>query len=200
MSVDRIFFRVSIVDTGFSTSAPADGFIDNTKVWEESAFAPNGTPGTAVPTDATAGKRKARGAYRWKLLQNHLADGQVIAYFGNVDDTAGTDGTIDSPPDRLDFTVGYDKELTDLRTDDELNPGDQLTGVNAVKRMAARAFCYNYNVNLEWYDPTHDASSRDAGVVVTTEDVDAVAAGGTLALKITDAEANITVTRVANVG
>lgn len=200
MSVDRIFFRVSIVDTGFSTSAPADGFIDNSKVWQESAFVPGGTPGTAVPTNATAGKLKGRGAYRWKLLQNHLADGQTIAYFGNVDDAASTDGTIDAPPDRIDFTVGYDKELTDLRTDDELNPGTQLTGVDAVKRMAARVFCYNYNVNLEWYDPTADAASRDAGVVVTTEDVDAVAAGGTLALKIADAEANVSVTQVSNVG
>lgn len=199
MAVIRIFFRISILDTGFSTTPPADGFIDNTKVWQESAFAFGGTPGTAVPTNAVAGKLKARGAYRWKLLQNHLGDGQVVAYFGNVDDTAGTDGTIDAAPDQLEFTVGYDKELTDIRTDDELNAGVQLTGTDAVKRMAARAFCYSYNTNLQWYDPT-ESGSRDAGVVITAEDVNACAAGGTLALRIADAEANITVTAVSNVG
>jgi len=199
MSFDRIFFRVSIVDTGFSTTAPADGFIDNTHVWEESGFAPEGTPGTAVPTNDVAGKRKGRGAYRWKLLQNHLQDGQVVAYFGNVDDSQSTNGTIDNPPDRIDFTVGYDKELTDIHTDDELNPGDQLTGVNAVRRMAARVFCYNYNTNLYWYDPTK-SNARDAGQVITEEDVDADAVGGTLTLRITDAETNVTVTQVVNVG
>jgi hypothetical protein len=199
MSVNRIFFRVTIVDTGFSTTPPADGFIDNTKVWEESAFAPEGTPGTAVPTSTATGKRKARGAYRWKLLQNHLQDGQALAYFGNVTDTGGVDGTIDSPPTEISFTVGYDKELSDIRTNDELNPGTQLTGVAAVKRMAVRCFCYNYNANLQRYDPA-ESNSLDAGIVITTEDIDAVAAGGTLTLKIADAETNTTVSQISNIG
>ena len=199
MSVNRIFFRVSIVDTGFSTVAPADGFIDNSEVWGETGFSPGGVPGTAVPTTQALGLAKARGYYRWTLLQNHLQDGRFVSFFGNVDDTAGTDGTIDNPPDRLDFTVGYDFPLTDIETNDELNPGDQLSGVAAITRMAARVFCYDYNTNLEWYDMT-EAGGRDAGVKITTEDVDAPAVGGTLALKITDAEANITCTQISNIG
>lgn len=195
MSINRIFFRVSVVDTGFA----ADGFLDNQKVWEESAFVSGGTPGTQVPTNEAAGLIKARGSYRWKLLQNHLADGQVIAYFGNVDDTAGVDGTIDAPPSRLDFTVGYDKELTDIRTNDELNPGDQLFGTAAIQRMTARALCYDYNANLSYYDPT-ESGGRDAGIVIKPVEVNAVAVGADLAAKITDAEANITCTQIDNVG
>ena len=197
----RTFYRISIVDTGFSTTAPNDGFIDNTEVWNEAAFDPkNGaTLGTHIPSTIVDGKEKARGYFRWTQLQRNLGEGAVINYFGSVDDAQSTDGTITAVPDQIDFTVGYDKQPAEIITYDENDGVTLLTGVDAVKRMAARVFVFDFNTSLEWYNPVLDVDNNPAGVQITSESVDAPAPGASLAARITDAETNITVTKVANV-
>ena len=193
----RTFYRVTIDDAGFLTTPPADGFIDQEEVWENSAYVYRGTPGTAVPTNIAAGKLKARSFWRWEQLKRFMSEAP-LNYFGSVDDTGVTSPTIDAAPGDMAFTVGYDKAPDQIQTIDENDGTTVITGADAVKRMAARVFVYDFNSALEYYDPT-ESDGIDNGVVITSEDIDKVAAGGSLAARITDAETNITVVVVANV-
>lgn len=190
---EKTYYSVSIVDTGFQTTGPNDGFIDNTKVWDESAYVYRGTPGTAVPTNKAAGLAKARGYWRFQQLKRYMSEAP-LNFFGNVT-TPGTDGTIDAPPDRIDFEVGYDRAADYIQTYDENDGTTILTGAAAVKRMAARVFVRDHNASIEHYDPT-ESGGLDNGIEMKMEDIGIVAAGADLAARITDAEANITVTEL----
>jgi len=200
MSIATNFYRVTILSSGLSTVTPGNGFIELLRAWENPNYnalpskAPNGPiPGTDIPSSVLNGTSKARGNYRWHQIRKNLSLACSPSYFGDQTDQLGTPGTIDNPPTRIDFTVGYDR-VGSLQVYDDLNPGAILVGAAAVKRSIAIVLANTYNVVWDVLDPTFDVNShriQGARAVALTV--------GALANNLTAAEAVITVTQITGI-
>jgi len=191
------FFRVAIIDTGFSTTAPADGFIELLPVWQDPAYDANPSKppvaGTDIPTDLSFGLAKARGLFRWNQIKQNISMACVPFFMGNVTDQTGINGTIDSPPTEIQFTVGY-YQSSYLKTDDELVPGTELVGALALKRFIARTLSSSYNGILSVLNPEFDDSStRITGIQMLNVTADAPESD------LATAEANVTVTKIIGI-
>lgn len=183
-------YDVTIAAAGLGGVAPADGFID-----PKSSYSYMDTAGDA-PNTAALGKAKMRANRRYKGLIMKVHE-MCNAY---VLQTTAPGATADTAPTSL--TVRFEIEQGDqvLKTADEQNAGQWLTGAAALKRCVARALMREETRNNEYYDPTvvpgRDIDGADnagiaRGPVINIETV------GALAASIATAEAAITVTKVS---
>lgn len=140
------FYRVSI--TSSQSSAPQDGFIDNTTI--EQYMTPELTGLTVVHT-----KAKERANIRYGAMVDRLNE------MTNVDlhHFIATGANAKTAPDPFVFTLEIEHGDTTLRTADEANAGQFLTGVNAIKRCIARGLIIETtNAVADYYDPTTSAA------------------------------------------
>jgi hypothetical protein len=121
---------------GASGAAPNDGFIDNLKYQQRIAL-----ENIAWPA-GTLGLRKSRANFRWTRLGNDVnALGAKITFVDPVDATSALPATIF----KLQIIVP-----TWVRTLDENNLGDELFGIDAVKRVMARVLIETNTQKIEW--------------------------------------------------
>lgn len=193
----RTYFRVEVVNTGFSTTAPNNGFIDDKRVWQYSGFSSSApyTPGTTIPTNLVTSQKKARGYLRWEQLRKNVGNLGSVSVFNNVDPTGGT---IDNSPTEIDFTVGYDY-VDSLIVDDETSPGTNLSGTAAISRLIARVFAYSYTALVPIFHPELDPQNRPYNIRYEFITAGPPAPGASVSARLTAAEANITVTQVADI-
>lgn len=139
---------------------------------------------------------KERATMRWDAIVFEL--GWLISpiFLGELIKTGNQNGT--APVTTLSFTVGYDR-INYLSTEDELNPGVQLTGTACIKRLIARALVNTYTGKQEVFDPTLTSVGNTCVRVnplqilaVTSQAIDTPA-------NLATVEANITVTQINNV-
>lgn len=167
-----VHYHVTIDLAGLGGAAPADGFIDNLSPSEYSGF----------PTTTALSEAKERANIRWEeIIRQTSRDISPI----RVLDTIATGADQDTEASEMSFTLVYDRPEY-VRTEDELNPGTYLTGIDAVKRWVARALIVDISGNRDFYSP---------------EVVDGIVQGpmilnipaGAIAPDLATAEANITV-------
>lgn len=192
MALDIVYYRVSINNmTGPNEQA---GFIDHVTVQE---YIDNGN-GT-FPASLASSENKARGNLRYIRMVNILEEVAIpllLTQFNN----AGA--TIDNEPTLFEFTIAYERPDY-IFTYNELfgtaHPSGTikiLKNENAIKRMVARTFIDDFTSNIIYpYDP----SSTNLGYQWIDKEVTAAApVTGTLEVRITTAESNITVTQIPN--
>ena len=106
--------------------------------------------------------------------------------------------TTDAPPTSFAFDMTFYRDrVTYLKTEDELNPGTFLLGLDAIKRVVARVISTDYNQNYSFFDPTVRVTRTNTNTTAQTtpprgyayELVDATK----LFANVTAAESNITV-------
>jgi hypothetical protein len=139
---------------------------------------------------------KERATMRWDAVVWELGWLMSPIFLGEIVKTGDLNGT--APITTLSFTVGYDR-VHYLSTEDELNPGTQLSGAACIRRLVARALVNTYQGKQEIFDPTLTAVGNTCVRVnplqilgVTAEALDAVA-------DLNVVEANITVTQIAHI-
>lgn len=165
---------------------PGTGFIDNTRPdhYGTATISP-------IPSSLDAALDKGRAYVRWIEIINQIGM-NISPMVSNVTATGADPSTAATS---FSFTAGYDRNDY-VNTLDELNPGNILYGVDAVKRWVARALTSAFFTKTVIVDPTpiwnipHTAPSGE-------KTVDIVA--GPIANTISAAESNITVTLITNI-
>lgn len=171
-----MIFDITIDGTAFAAnSAPNDGF-----------FEPSDTFDSAWPSTRAIAIAKGRGYRRYKLLTMMLTNLGLTAMSHTV-----TGGDDDTAPSSIDLTV----TVVNAHTDDEENAGQTLSGVDAIKRVVARALLVNESYNFEIFDPTditivQNGANKTVKKGITLETF----AVGPIAASLAAAEGAITVT------
>ncbi len=174
-------YDVSIA--AITKTAPNDGSVDPYSV--DYYRAQSSTAGTDVATMT----KKKRGHVRWHRIETML-QGLGNLYISNK---VGTGGTINVTPTTVTFRVTVEHDADPVRTADENNSGQFLSGALAIKRVIARALMSELTANQEVWDPSTVSGHSDVPTfgyrvisVVT----------GALAASITESDAAVTVTAV----
>lgn len=189
-------------------AAPAGAGIQLTSVTGKPFTLANGVSGTVADLGFAAGNQggtpttyaqslsKERATMRWDAVVFEL--GWLISpvFLGEIAKTGDITGI--EPVTTLSWTVAYDR-ASYLSTEDELNPGVQLTGAACIKRLIARALVNTYVGNQEIYDPTLTTSGNTCVRVNPTQIVQVTAAALDAVTDLAVVEANITVSQIANV-
>lgn len=174
-------FTVTI--SSINKSSPSDGFIDPFRN-EYYRSQPNAPKGTDMATMAT----KKKGFVRWHRLENQLMRlGNV--YISNIT-APGSD--MNTVPTSVSFTATAEHGAASLFTNDELNAGVQLAGIDTIKRAIARALISSLNANQEVWDPTTVASTDVIRFGYRTIPLDV----GALCADLAEANGFITVTAI----
>jgi hypothetical protein len=168
-------------------AAPADGFIDSQNTY--AYMKANGTPPSSLPN----AKAKSRAYARYKHIVFSLSQ---FCSLGGVIAVTPTGGDVNTAPSAIKLTVRM-REPAGLVTQDELNAGQTLTGLPAIKRVVARCcIAAQGNYTMEIYDPSTVNERATDGAATTARPkqssiiMDTV---GALAANIAAAEAAITV-------
>mgnify|MGYP001551615492 CR=1 FL=1 len=106
-----------------------------------------------------------------------------------------TGRTVDSPATQIELTLVYDRPEY-LVTEDENNPGTELTGVNAITRFIARALVVDEVENRQIYFPAPTPESALTVQKNQPQIIDVTA--DALFADLATAEANITVVEIPN--
>lgn len=211
-------FKIEISGSGLDESTEEKkGFLDNKRVHEYEDF--------DILTQPIEGETveqymaKARGYIRWKQMCYNISQGGIY-YFGEVK-AEGADHI--TQPSKIEFLVGYE-QFDGMLIADELNQGEILEGIDALKRRIALALADTLKINDEYFNNTvmvnnntlrvtgaaeytiTSASNIEEGDVVKTTPclgyqnvnmvADAVVAGDDRETKITAAEDLITITEI----
>lgn len=143
MSTLDTFYSVVITQT--LGAAPSSGFVDRHRV---ETYGLAATP-TFVTNFALA-EDKRRANWRYKFITQNLGL-MCNAYTMDIV-AAGADAN--TAPLTFTFVIEVERGDSVLRTADELNAGQFLTGAAAIKRCVARALCQTETVETDVYDPT----------------------------------------------
>jgi len=176
-----------IVITGTTLPAPADGFIDGTRI--EHYLPRTGEFPAGLTYDLCKAKRRA-----------NLRFMQVVAnldLIANVYVTAveAPDASATTAPSSLTLDVAVERGDGVLLTPDELNPGQTLTGAAALKRAVARALIWAHEGrNIDVLDPTPSPARGNTNEARRVGHRIEPLAVGALANDLTAAEALVTVT------
>jgi hypothetical protein len=182
------FYRVQISAT--EGEAPRDGFVDPFKVEH---YLMDGEP-ESFDYDASVAKERAN--IRWVGMVSRLGL-MANCYVSNID-AAGADAV--TAPDPLSFTLEIERGDAVLYTEDELNPGDALTGSDAIKRCIARSLTDTRTGVGDIYDNTPiQTEGTEVPSPRTGVRIDRIVVGP-VADDLMAAEASITVTRIDFVG
>ena len=211
-------FKIEISGSGLDESTEEKkGFLDNKRVHEYDDFNILNQPVEGETIEQY--KAKARGYIRWKQMCYNISQGGIY-YFGNVN-AEGADHI--TQPSKIEFMVGYE-QFDGMLIADELNQGEILEGIDALKRRIALALADTLKINDEYFNNTvmvnnntlrvtgaaeytiTSASNIEEGDVVKTTPclgyqnvdmiADAVVAGDDRETKITAAEGLITITEI----
>lgn len=139
-----VSLRVTVDLSGFTGVAPANGAVDPTKTY---AYEDVSTYDLS--------QAKVRGNVRWDVVVHNLNfENTTKAIFDIV-----SDGTIDTAPTEIEFTVSY-PNFNDLYTYDETNNNASIIrGLDAIKRMVARSLMTEVNDVRTVYDPTSESNA-----------------------------------------
>lgn len=174
-----------IVIAGVTAAAPSDGFIDPVNVYRYTSLNPNDKPTTFVLS-----KAKSRANRRYKTLVNTIMNTSALRI---TNTTVGGSPNANTAPTSLTVRV----EVQSISTPDENNVGQTLTGVAAVRRIAARALVRTETVVLEILDPTESATPGNATLFARTGPRFEETVVGPLYASLTLAEAGITVNTIS---
>ena len=207
-------FKVEISGSGLDESSEEKkGFLDNKRVneYEDFDIAKQPVEGETVEQY----KAKARGYIRWKQMCYNISQGGIY-YFGEVK-AEGADHI--TQPSSIEFLVGYE-QFDGMLIEDELNDGEILSGMDALKRRIALALADKLTVNDEYFNNTIDVrnnvlKSGSGDIYPATFDdenaekivgclgfqnvnlvADAVVAGDNRETKLSNAEGLITITEI----
>lgn len=172
-------YRVSIAAAGLGGAAPADGFIDNTKVSEYVAA------GGTLPATVALHMAKERGNSRFQTLVWAL-NNQSNASITNI---VATGGAADTAPTVFQFDVTFE------RGDDAIANEGQTSDA-AVTRIVARALMVARMDRTDYFDPTQSAAKGDNAPNQAARRLDVVddLAVAALTASLSTAETAITVT------
>lgn len=121
------------------------------KYAQEAGAADANNPEDYWPTDKAAALEIAKANIRYHAMIDQLSLMSLFNIFG----IERTGRTKDTPASELTFKLDFYRDrVTYLKTEDELNPGTYLTGIDAIKRCIARALSVDYNQNYSFWDPT----------------------------------------------
>lgn len=176
-------YRVTI--QGATAPAPGNGFIDNRKI--EDYMAAGSTPVTYAQAEA-----KERANMRYETL---IAK---IQQFANiyVSDIAAPNANAITEATTFSFTATVEHGASSLVTQDEINPGDTISGVAALRRAVARALVVSKTDFGEVYDPTVSTAPGNPAAVPRRGPRISRIEFGALANNLTSAEALVTVTSI----
>lgn len=207
-------FKVEISGSGLDESSKEKkGFLDNKRVNEYEDFDISKQPVEGETVEQY--KAKARGYIRWKQMCYNISQGGIY-YFGEVK-AQGADHI--TQPSSIEFLVGYE-QFDGMLIEDELNDGEILSGMDALKRRIALALVDKLTVNDEYFNNTIDVrnnvlKSGSGDIYPATFDdenaekivgclgfqnvnlvADAVVAGDDRETKLSNAEGLITITEI----
>lgn len=207
-------FKVEISGSGLDESSEEKkGFLDNKRVNEYEDFNIAKQPIEGETIDQY--KAKARGYIRWKQMCYNISQGGIY-YFGEVK-AEGADHI--TQPSSIEFLVGYE-QFDGMLIEDELNEGEILSGMDALKRRIALALADKLTINDEYFNNTIDVrnnvlKSGSGDIYPATFDdenaekivgclgfqnvnlvADAVVAGDDRETKFSNAEGLITITEI----
>lgn len=184
-----VYFAVTVTSPG-SLAAPADGFVDdlNPEGYAVPTADPTANPRStgSYPSTKILSLAKERGNMRWAeiLIQCSSTIQPTNQLYV---DAIGADQ--DTEATSMNFVLKYDRPEY-VATEDELNPGTILVGVDAVKRFIARALVTDLISNRDVYNP--DIVVTATGSQVQGPIIETVSANKVFA-NIATAEASITV-------
>lgn len=199
MSSSGSFYNIVITNANSSAdlAAPSDGFVDSMTL-ENYDVSLETTPNGLTFALSTA-KRRANIRYREIILQMNFITNAYIMPATIVQ----TGGSITTPPTSIAFQLVIDHGDSSLYTADELNPGQFLSGVNALARMIARGLQYSQAPNgsfgnpiINIFDPTSATTPGNTTSVPRTGERIESFTVGPLASNLTTAAALITITPV----
>ena len=148
------FYTVSIAY--IAGTGDNDGFIDNMKVEQYMAASNTGV----APASFTTSTNKVRANIRYKTIIEQL---QLMGNMYDSEDVA-VGATIDTPGTAFNFTLEVERGDEVLGTMDELNPGVELMGANAIVRCIARSLMeYRNNYNYAVFNPTATTAPANGG-------------------------------------
>ena len=178
-------YRVDISAVGMGGAAPADGFIDNTKIEDYMAAG-------SVPTTLVQSLAKERANMRFQRVR------ESVDLLGNCYFTNFTATGANSTAAATTFSVTVECEHGDqiLTTADESNAGQPLSGIPALKRTVARAMISNVVQNRTYYDPTTSGTTGNATNAVRDPAKLASVTAERLVASLSGAEAVITITKL----
>lgn len=153
--IDIATFSV-VIKNQTKNVAPANGFIDFKNANHYITLDPSGIAKN-LPTSLELAEAKARGFYRFKQIINICGFSVNILEMTNM---VATGANVNTEASQVSFTITYDKPSY-LNTNDELNPGELLSGADCVKRWIAKALSNTYHANEEVYDPTPSLSNTN---------------------------------------
>jgi hypothetical protein len=152
-------YQISIANT--TVIAPGNGFIDNLRI-EQYGLNFETTPAGLTYLLSQA-KRRGNMRYREIILQLSIVTNCYVPPQSIVSDaTAITEATAFA------FQIYIERGAGSLVTNDELNAGVQLTGVDCIVRCIARALALNLPIQTDVLDPT---SATSTGVFGATASV-----------------------------
>lgn len=171
---------------GVTEAAPSDGFIDYKTVYVYGNAYPEDLPSTYDDSLAKA-----------RAYNRHKAVTGLVAHYGNIEIVGvSTTGSPDADTAPASIIYRIDCVLDHVNTEDEENPGESLTGNDAIKRIFARALVRERTLALEVLDPTkatakgNETAFARAGARTNIETV------GALYDSLSAAEGGITITAV----
>lgn len=180
-------YRITIAGRAGSAGASTDGFIDATRVETYMAGSP-----ASVPTTFANSVAKERGNMRFRFLQQQLQL-ECNIYIENI---VAAGANANTAPTSFVFTAHVERGNDVLFTRDELNNNAPLTGVDALKRMIARALIQSSVSTGDIFDPTQSTDDGAGGVKTAAARrgirVETLTVGG-LYSNLTDAAASVTV-------
>jgi hypothetical protein len=135
------YYTVSIANS--TGAAPANGFVDHTKIEQYMAASSN-------PTTYAHSQAKERGNVRFQFIVEQL--GRMANCYVTQMTATGASATAEADP--FVFHVEVERGDSVLHTLDESNAGVTLTGSAALKRCVARALIESRTTNRDMYDPT----------------------------------------------
>ena len=147
-------FKIEISGSGLDESSEEKkGFLDNKRVneYEDFEIAEQPIEGETV----NQYKAKARGYIRWKQMCYNISQGGIY-YFGKV---KAEDADHITQPSSIEFLVGYE-QFDGMLIEDELNEGEILSGVDALKRRIALALADKLTINDEYFNNTIDVRNN----------------------------------------
>lgn len=176
----------SVTIAGVNNAAPADGFIDPNTV--ENYMAAGSAPTTF---DQSTAKERANARFQFLQQQIQL---EANVYLSNFVTPAGDAAT---PPTSFTFVAEIERGDDVLFTRDELNPGQDLTGIDALTRWIARALVESRTTIRMIYDPTKATTPGNSTPAARFGIREVPVTIGALYSNLTNAEASITVTALS---
>ena len=177
-------YRVEI--SALLKSDPGNGFVDNQRLED---YRTGGSPTEAADLDKAIEKERAN--LRWREIRQqvatHIAPVGILAF-----DAPGADAN--TPPSSFAFTLVYDRPDY-VYAYDETDAPTVLHDEDAVKRLVARALIADITTSTIVLDPTPVADTPHSSAY--GESVQVVTAGK-IADDLAEAEAAITVTKLAD--